>query len=182
MEKTVAHREFSRDDVARITQLEPHTVHYYVVEGVLRASKADAHGSGTRRKFSFVDVVVALVVAALREFGMSQERMKGAAKAVRSFTAKEMLGAAAHASNSFIGIMMLADGTVERLTEDRNALAWLDVNHITTGAYFINVSRVAYDLMQRLTSDEQSADAAPPSPPGPRRAKRIANPSHRGVK
>jgi DNA-binding transcriptional MerR regulator len=70
--------------VARLTGLSVRQLDYLANKGVLRPSLADASGSGTRRRYSFDDLIALKTIGALRDAGVSLAAVRNVVSFLRS--------------------------------------------------------------------------------------------------
>lgn len=76
-------RGFPVARAAKLSGLNPAMVDYLCRQGILVPSNPGRRGRGRPRQYSFGDVVMLRVLAALLSRGVSVSRLKGALKAVR---------------------------------------------------------------------------------------------------
>src|SRR4051812_17342639 len=67
---------FRTPQVAQLTGINPKTLHYWAVTGFLKPSVAEADGTGTRRVYSFQDLVAVRVARELRHAGVSLQALR----------------------------------------------------------------------------------------------------------
>lgn len=67
---------FSVSQVERLTGVNRKTLHFWDHSGFLSPSIVQAHGTGSRRIYSFRDVVALRVTAQLRETGISLQSLR----------------------------------------------------------------------------------------------------------
>jgi len=67
---------FSVSQVERLTGVNRKTLHFWDHSGFLSPSTVQAHGTGSRRIYSFRDVVALRVTAQLRETGISLQSLR----------------------------------------------------------------------------------------------------------
>ncbi len=75
-------REFGSSEVARLTGIPYQTLDRWITEGYLTC-ELPAEGVGSRRRFSFRDVVLAKVARALKEHRLPMAAVKGILEAIR---------------------------------------------------------------------------------------------------
>lgn len=75
-------REFESKEVVRLTRIPYQTLDRWITEGYLTC-ELPAEGTGSRRRFSFRDVVLAKVAVALKEHRLPLPAMKGMLAAIR---------------------------------------------------------------------------------------------------
>ena len=74
---------FSAPQVAQLAGITYDSLDYWVTHGVLSSSLQAASGKGTRRRFSFRDVVAAKLAKELRDGGASLQAIRAAVEYVR---------------------------------------------------------------------------------------------------
>lgn len=67
---------FRTAQVAKLTGVNPKTLHYWATSGFLRSSVADSQGTGTRRLYSFRDLIALRVAVELRKAGVSLQSLR----------------------------------------------------------------------------------------------------------
>ena len=85
---------FRFGQVARLSGIEPRTLDHWAATGFLVPSVKKADGTGTRRVYSFSDLVAARVVKELRSAGASLQGLRKVVKALRRREFAENLGEA----------------------------------------------------------------------------------------
>ncbi len=74
---------FTLPELALLVNIEYRTLHTWVGRGLLRASREQAQGSGTRNVFDRCDALEAYVLAELRRAGVELSKLERVAKALR---------------------------------------------------------------------------------------------------
>jgi DNA-binding transcriptional MerR regulator len=72
----LAKRSFSAGEVAKHSGVNYKTLHYWSKTGFLEPSIAEASGTGSRREYSFGDLVAARVAFRLRRAGVSLQGLR----------------------------------------------------------------------------------------------------------
>jgi DNA-binding transcriptional MerR regulator len=85
---------FSFGQIARLSGIKPRTLDHWAATGFLVPSIKKAGGTGTRRVYSFSDLVAARVVKELRSAGASLQGLRKVVKALRRREFAENLGEA----------------------------------------------------------------------------------------
>lgn len=135
-------------ELATLSGLSYPTVHYYTVEGVLRATERAANGRGSRRLYAFNDAVAACVVAELREYGTSLDQLKNVAAAIRGYDVQQMRAASRDVRAPLLGLLVPKTGKVERV-DDTKVFSLLSAFDQNVGL-FVNVSKFAADVATAL--------------------------------
>ena len=81
--KSVIQDEFSTAQAARLTGLTPRQLDHWDRLGFLRPSLREASGYGSRRRYSFADLVKLKVAARLRASGIGLARIRRCVEAVK---------------------------------------------------------------------------------------------------
>ncbi|MHB1937980.1 MAG: helix-turn-helix domain-containing protein [Acidobacteriaceae bacterium] len=80
---------FSTNRAARLTGVNPKTLHYWDHTGLLTPGVQVAHGTGSRRFYSFRDLVAMRVVHELREQGVSLQGLREVVRFIREMDGVE---------------------------------------------------------------------------------------------
>ena len=108
----MASRLLTLPQVAEIVDVEYRTLHSWLKRGLLRPSCQQSSGIGVPNLFSRQDVVQAKVIADLRHYGVSFERLSEAAAKLD-----------AHPGALSTGAAVLVNGSVSVVDEDEAAAA-----------------------------------------------------------
>jgi DNA-binding transcriptional MerR regulator len=76
---------FSVSQVERLTGINRKTLHFWDHSGFLSPSLQPAHGAGSRRRYSFRDVVALRVAAQLRDAGISVQHLRRIVDRIRQW-------------------------------------------------------------------------------------------------
>lgn len=82
-------RGFTAGNAARLAGVKYRTLDYWSRSGFLEASLAEASGKGTRRFYSFADVVALRAAVALRRFGVSLQALRKIQERLRTYRGLE---------------------------------------------------------------------------------------------
>ncbi|AEJ38631.1 MerR family transcriptional regulator [Sulfobacillus acidophilus TPY] len=80
---------FSAAQVERLTGINAKTLHFWDRSGFLSPSLVQAHGTGSRRVYSFRDLVALRVAAQLRDAGISLQSLRKVVAVLRDMRSLE---------------------------------------------------------------------------------------------
>ena len=138
---------FSSRIACEVTGAGTSQLKYWERAGLVKPSVRRAHGPGTKRRYSYLDLVHIRVIKELRDGGMSLQKIRKAVAALRR---------AQHDSpDPFRELRLVTDGRgIFQLTDDPNVV--MDI--LGGGQYLINVVSVgglAGEVQARLTGLEE---------------------------
>jgi len=81
---------FSSIEVARIADLSLRQVQYWTRTGLVRASVYDEPGPGNHARYDLLDILVFMVLAALRDGGVSLQALRVVQRYIRSQSGREL--------------------------------------------------------------------------------------------
>jgi DNA-binding transcriptional MerR regulator len=109
-------RGFRAAQVVELTGVNRKTLHYWAQSGFIRPSIADAHGTGSRRLYSFSDLLALRVARELRQAGVPLQSLRAVVRFLRE--RKRLVHPLADA-------FLLTDGKQVYLKEGREVVATL---------------------------------------------------------
>jgi DNA-binding transcriptional MerR regulator len=139
---------YSVSQVERLTGINRKTLHFWDHSGFLSPSLRAAHGTGSRRLYSFRDLVALKVAAELREAGVSLQSLR---------LVTDRLRAMADADNPLAETYLVTDGRDVWERRGDELLSWLRQPGQRAFAFVIDVSRTVGAL-------RASTDGAPVDP------------------
>jgi DNA-binding transcriptional MerR regulator len=83
-EQDTANRIYSTEEVANLSGFTVRQIGYWVKQGIITPSKQQAHGSGTRRRYSFDDLLQLRFVRQLMNHGWSMQKIREAITRLRA--------------------------------------------------------------------------------------------------
>ena len=138
---------FSSRIACEVTGASPHQLEHWERAGLVKPSVRRAHGRGSRRRYSYLDLVHIRVIKELREGGMSLQKIRKAIGALRKVQPDQ--------PDPFRELRLVTDGRrIFQLTDDPNVV--MDI--LGGGQYLINVVSVgglASEVQARLTGLEE---------------------------
>ena len=84
--KLIAIEQFTTVQAARISGFSPRQLDYWLTTGMLVPSVNQPHGSGTRKIYSFDDLVRLCFIKQLRQAGWSTQKIRTALNHLQKFT------------------------------------------------------------------------------------------------
>jgi DNA-binding transcriptional MerR regulator len=139
----------STSSVSRLTGATVRMVDHWVRTGLLRPSGHDGSGKGSRRRFTFQDIVVLQAILSLREGHCPLQKIRTAIRYLKAHYPDEP------ASRALSKLMLLTDGKkVYLLTDERQLLDIMTGQlHIT---WAVPLGRIIMETGQRLDAMPQS--------------------------
>ena len=136
-------RSFSGPTAARITGVTYQTLDYWARTDLLRPSIADASGTGTRRAYSFEDLVAIRTVKALREQGLSLQKIRVVVRELR----RQMPGRGAN--TALASSVLLTDGERVYLVKDAHEV-WQIVSGGAQAMLAVALGQLISELQQAV--------------------------------
>ncbi|MDB5320059.1 MAG: putative transcriptional regulator, MerR family [Phycisphaerales bacterium] len=139
----------STASVARLTGATVRMIDHWARSGLLRPSGQDAAGKGSRRRYTFQDVIVLQAIQTLRKGNCPLQKVRTAIRYLKAHYPNEP------ASQALAKLTLLTDGTkVYLLTDERQLLDVVTSQlHIT---WAIPLGRIILDTGQRLEAMPQA--------------------------
>jgi len=138
---------FSSRIACEVTGASAHQLQHWERAGLVKPSVRRAHGRGTSRRYSYLDLVHVRVIKELREGGMSLQKIRKAVAALRK--------SQRDVPDPFRELRLVTDGKrIFQLTDDPNVV--MDI--LGGGQYFLNVVSVgglASEVQARITGLEE---------------------------
>ncbi len=134
---------------SRITGATIRMIDHWARTGLLRPSGQDASGKGSRRRYTFQDVIVLQAILALREGGCPLQKIRTAIRYLKTHYPN------APASEELAKLTLVTDGTnVYLLTDERELMDVVTRQlHIT---WAVPLGRIILDTGQQLEAMAQS--------------------------
>jgi DNA-binding transcriptional MerR regulator len=82
-EQDIANRIYSTEEVAKLSGFSVRQISYWVKQGIITPSIQQAHGSGSRRRYSFDDLLQLRFVRQLMNHGWSIQKIREAITRLR---------------------------------------------------------------------------------------------------
>jgi DNA-binding transcriptional MerR regulator len=150
--------DFSTGQAARLTGLSPRQLDHWDRKGFLKPSVAAAQGYGSKRRYSFADVVRLRVAARLRAAGVGLARIQRCAEAL------ERLGGE---TGDLGGVRLLVTGSrVLWARSDREVVDLLKEGQLVLVFSVGDAVKETAGAVARLTRDTSAAEASPPESRG----------------
>lgn len=143
-------RGFRAPVAARIVGLRYHQLDYYDKKGLVRPSLASAHGHGSRRIYSFADLVGLRVIREMLDQGLSVQRIRKAVTVLRREWPK--------AGDLGSGARIVTDGKGAWLALDAERLvSLLDAPGQTAWRSVVDVSRIVGEVRATIEREDRKA-------------------------
>ena len=139
---------FKTPQVAALSGVNPNTLHYWVKSNFVTPSIAKARGTGTRRLWSFRDLVALRVAAELRAAGIS---LQGLRRVVRHL--QKVRGLASH-SDILASSYLVADREGRDVYEvtGEDLVSLLRKPGQGVFAYVVDLGRVVHELREQVVA------------------------------
>ena len=135
---------------ARIVGLRYHQLDYYDRKGLVRPSLGSAKGHGSRRVYSFADLVGLRVIREMLDQGLSVQRIRKAVAVLRREWSK--------AGDLGTGARIVTDGKGAWLALDAERLvSLLDAPGQTAWRCVVDVSRLAGEVRSTIEREDRKA-------------------------
>jgi DNA-binding transcriptional MerR regulator len=109
--------QFTTSTVAELTGASPRMLDYWARTGLLRPSGCDATGKGSRRRYTFQDIVALLTICKLREGNCPLQKVRAAVRHLRAHYPTD------HPSRTLARLTLLTDGrNVYILTDEHQVM------------------------------------------------------------
>jgi DNA-binding transcriptional MerR regulator len=135
--------------VARLTGATVRMIDHWTRSALLRPSGQDARGKGSRRRYTFQDVIVLQAILTLREGNCPLQKVRTAIRYLKAHYPED------HPSEALAKLTLLTDGKRVYLLTDEHEL--MDVVtcqlHIT---WAVPLGRIILDIKRRLNAMPQS--------------------------
>ena len=143
-------RGFRAPVAARIVGLRYHQLDYYDKKGLVRPSLASAYGHGSRRIYSFADLVGLRVIREMLDQGLSVQRIRKAVTVLRREWPK--------AGDLGSGARIVTDGKGAWLALDAERLvSLLDAPGQTAWRSVVDVSRIVGEVRATIEREDRKA-------------------------
>lgn len=139
---------YSTAQVERLTGIGAKTLHFWDRSGFLSPSVVAAHGTGSRRIYSFRDLVALRVAAQLRDAGISLQSLRKLVSAVREMRGLEQPLAETYLVTNGVDVF-------EKHGED--VMSVLRQPGQAVFSFVIDLSRTVDSLRQAIHQESESA-------------------------
>jgi DNA-binding transcriptional MerR regulator len=150
--------DFSTGQAARLTGLSSRQLDHWDRKGFLKPSVAAAQGYGSKRRYSFADVVRLRVAARLRAAGVGLARIKRCAEALERLSGE---------TGDLGGVRLLVTGSrVLWARSDREVVDLLKEGQLVLVFSVGDAVKETAGAVARLTRDTSAAEASQPESRG----------------
>jgi len=136
---------FSTSQVERLTGIGAKTLHFWDRSGFLSPSLVQAHGTGSRRVYSFRDLVALRVAAQLREAGISLQSLRKVMAVLRDMR---------HLENPLAETYLITNGHDVLEKRGDEIMSVLRQPGQPMFSFVIDVSRVVDSLRQEIQNSQ----------------------------
>jgi DNA-binding transcriptional MerR regulator len=136
-------RSYSAGDVSRCTGLSPQVLHYWSKTGFLEPSITAASGSGSRRAYSFSDLIAARVATRLRSAGVSLQGLRKVVQHLRNWGVETPLASTYLVADTNGDVFMVAGDTAVSMLRAPGQQSFL---------FVVDVAGVVEELRQALAA------------------------------
>jgi DNA-binding transcriptional MerR regulator len=147
---------FGRETVMRTTGITYRQLDYWARTGLLRPSIQDAAGSGSRRRYSFQDILQLRIMKRLLDAGISLQQIRSAVKYLRTDMQTPLEEVVLISDGKSVNAVTSGDEVVDLLANGQGVFA------IAVGKVYQELQGQVAEIRAAEDASEQTpADAAP---------------------
>lgn len=152
---------FGRETVMRTTGITYRQLDYWARTGLLRPSVKDASGSGSRRRYSFQDILQLRIMKRLLDAGISLQQIRSAVKYLSTEMGKPLEEVVLISDGKSVNAVTSGDEVVDLLAKGQGVFA------IAVGKVYQELQgqvaeiRAHEDAVAEADASKQAGDAAP---------------------
>jgi DNA-binding transcriptional MerR regulator len=134
-------RTFSTHEVSKLTQASVRQIDYWATSGLLKPSAQDAKGRGSRRRYTFQDIVAVQTIQKLREGFCPLQKIRNAVRYLRKHYPTETN------TETLARLTLLTDGRSVYLSSDREQIMEVVTKQLV---WSVPLGRLILDATERV--------------------------------